>query len=78
MGKRAQRIPSWPGVINSNKGRIHLRRPTCHAHFLLATKRRTIHSGLPVIRSEIENAQRNLTITLSHERHSGGTVAFAV
>jgi hypothetical protein len=29
MGKRAQRIPSWPGVIHSNKGRIHLRRPTC-------------------------------------------------
>jgi hypothetical protein len=22
-------IPSWPGVIHSNKGRIHLRRPTC-------------------------------------------------
>lgn len=20
MGKRAQRIPSWPGVLNSNKG----------------------------------------------------------
>src|SRR5450755_4809612 len=49
MGKRAQRIPSWPGVINSNKGRIHLRRPTCHPHFSLATKRRTIHSGLPTI-----------------------------
>src|SRR5229473_5577155 len=29
MGRRAQRIPSWPGVILSNKGRIHLRRPTC-------------------------------------------------
>ena len=29
MGNRAQRIPSWPGVINSNKGRIHSRRPTC-------------------------------------------------
>src|SRR6267143_6478744 len=29
MGKRAQRIPSWPGVIHSNKGRILLRRPTC-------------------------------------------------
>src|SRR6266849_3525279 len=25
----SQRIPSWPGVIHSNKGRIHLRRPTC-------------------------------------------------
>src|SRR5713101_4176227 len=29
MGRRAQRIPSWPGVIHSNKGRIHLRRPSC-------------------------------------------------
>jgi hypothetical protein len=29
MGERAQRIPSWPGVIHSNKRRIHLRRPTC-------------------------------------------------
>src|SRR5882757_5024115 len=28
-GKRAQRIPSWPGVIYPNKGRLHLRRPTC-------------------------------------------------
>jgi hypothetical protein len=50
MGKRAQRIPSWPGVINSNKGRIHLRRPTCHSHFSLVTKRRTIHSGSPTTR----------------------------
>jgi len=38
-----QRIPSWPGVIDSIKGRIHLRRPTCHPHFSLATGRRTIH-----------------------------------
>jgi hypothetical protein len=29
----------------SNEGRIHLRRPTCHSHFSLATRRRTIHSG---------------------------------
>src|SRR6266849_3983816 len=29
MGRRAQRIPSWPGVIHANKGRIHLRRPSC-------------------------------------------------
>lgn len=29
MGKRAQRIPSWPRVIHSNEGRIHLRRQTC-------------------------------------------------
>ncbi len=27
--------------------RIHLRRPTCHFHFSLATMRRTIHSELP-------------------------------
>jgi hypothetical protein len=35
MGTRAQRIPSWPGVIHSNKGRIHLRRPTCDITFRL-------------------------------------------
>jgi hypothetical protein len=29
MGKRAQRIPSWPGAITPTKGRIHLRKPTC-------------------------------------------------
>src|ERR1700704_6774554 len=38
----AQRIPSRPGALCSNKGRIHLRRPSCHFHFSLATKRRTI------------------------------------
>src|SRR5438105_14483512 len=48
--KRAQRFPSWPGALCSNKGRIHSRRPTCHPHFSLATKRRTIHSGWPVTR----------------------------
>ena len=48
MGKRAQRIPSWPGVIHSNKGRIHSRRPTCGIlRFRFAAKRRTIHSGNP-------------------------------
>ena len=36
-----QRIPSWPGALCSNKGRIHSRRPTCHSHFSLATNRRT-------------------------------------
>jgi len=41
--KRAQRIPSWPGVAHSNQGRIHWRRPFGHLHFLLATGRRTIH-----------------------------------
>jgi hypothetical protein len=35
---------------SSNEGRIHLRRPTCHFHFSLATGRRTIHSGLPTNR----------------------------
>ena len=32
---------------SSNQGRMHLRRPTCHFHFSLATKRRTIDSELP-------------------------------
>jgi hypothetical protein len=40
---RAQRIPSSPGVAHSNQGRIHWRRPFGHLHFLLATRRRTIH-----------------------------------
>jgi hypothetical protein len=40
----AQRIPSRPGALCSNKGRIHLRRPSCLS-FSLATTRRTIHSG---------------------------------
>ena len=30
--------------LGSNKGRIHLRRPTCHSHFSLAARRRTIHA----------------------------------
>jgi hypothetical protein len=46
MGKTAQRS-ILPEVINFNKGRIHLRRPTCHARFLLATARRTVHSRVP-------------------------------
>ena len=36
--------------FHSNKGRIHLRRPTRQSHFSLATRRRTIHSGWTVIR----------------------------
>jgi hypothetical protein len=32
----------------SNKGRIHLRRPTCQFTFSLAAERRTIHSVWPV------------------------------
>jgi len=42
MRKRAQRIPSCPGEIFPDEGRIHLRRPTRHPHFSLATRRRTI------------------------------------
>src|SRR5713101_3624948 len=42
--------------FHANKGRIHLRRPTCHSHFSLATRRRTIHSGLRVIRMNVEGA----------------------
>ena len=38
------RIPLWPGVVDSTKGRIHLRRPTCHSQISLATLRRTIHT----------------------------------
>ena len=34
-GTAAQRIPSWPGASHSNKGRIHLRRPTRHFTFRL-------------------------------------------
>jgi len=37
--------------FHANKGRIHSRRPTCHSHFSLAT-RRTIHSGWRVIHPE--------------------------
>jgi hypothetical protein len=45
MEKRAQRIPSWPGVIHSNKGRVHLRRPTCGIFTISLAARRPIHSG---------------------------------
>src|SRR5216684_4285479 len=51
MGKRAQRIPSWPGVIHSNKGRIHLRRPTCD---ILTFRLR--RSGGPYIPRVADNA----------------------
>ena len=40
------RTPSWPGVSNSIKGRIHWRRPTCQSQFSLATLRRTIHTDI--------------------------------
>ena len=33
--------------------RIHLRRPSCHLHFSLAARRRTIHSGWPTTDSAI-------------------------
>jgi hypothetical protein len=38
--------------FGSLKDRIHLRRPNRHSHFSLATRRRTIHSELPVNRPE--------------------------
>jgi hypothetical protein len=38
---------------SSNKGRIHLRRPNCHSHFSLATRRRTIHDEWPTTRSKL-------------------------
>src|ERR1700758_1706 len=51
MGKRVQRIPSWPGVIHSNKGRIHLRRPTCD---ILTFRLR--RSGGPYIPIDVEKS----------------------
>jgi short chain dehydrogenase len=33
--------------VTDNSSLEHLRRPTCHPHFSLATKRRTKHSSLP-------------------------------
>src|SRR5450631_3974690 len=48
MGKECSAFHPGPEHC-SNEGRIHLRRPTCHSHFSLATKRRTIHSGWPTI-----------------------------
>jgi hypothetical protein len=53
MGKRAQRIPSWPGVIHSNKGRIHLRRPTCD--ILTFRLRRSGGPYIPVCRQYVRN-----------------------
>src|ERR1700733_4656523 len=47
--------------LGSNKGRIHLRRPTCHSHFSLAARRRTIHDGLSTIQPErSESLEPNL------------------
>src|ERR1700730_8458229 len=40
------RNPSWPGVADSTKGRIHWRRPNCHSQFLLAILRWTIHTDM--------------------------------
>jgi Helix-turn-helix domain len=68
---RAQRIPFRPGDRYSNKGRIHSRRPTCHSHFSLAKRRRTIHSGLSI--REIANRLQRAVSTVSREvsRHGG-------
>src|SRR5260221_13449842 len=62
MGKRAQRIPSWPGVIHSNKGRIHLRRPTRDITFRLR------QSGGPYIPGRpptIVNTTRHIVTNLA-------------
>src|SRR5207253_651431 len=54
-GNRAQRIPFWPGGSCSDKSRIHSRRPNLlFSLFSLATRRRTIHSGLLTTR-ELRN-----------------------
>lgn len=46
IGAKASGCPSWPGVIDSTKGRIHWRRPTAKL-VSLATRRRTIHGDNP-------------------------------
>ena len=45
------RNPSWPGVPDSTKGRIHLRRPNHHPRFSLAVLRPTIHTDNAKYRS---------------------------
>src|SRR6266403_976431 len=71
MGKRAQRIPSWPGVIHSNKGRIHLRRPTSD---ILAFRLR--RSGgpyipvCPVIRPELAGGTIEPSVRASSDQQS--------
>ncbi len=55
-GEEAQRIPSWPGVIHSDKGRIHLADQPVTSLFACA-KRRTIHSEWPVIRPKYTDNQ---------------------
>jgi hypothetical protein len=58
MGKRAQRIPSWPGVIHSNKGRIHLRRPTRDP--LTFRLRRSGGPYIPACRQPIQNGSKRM------------------
>src|SRR5271170_3603155 len=56
---------------NSNKGRIHSRRPTRHSHFSLAIRRRTIHSGLlggDVKESRNGNPTRDLQMATDRTR----------
>ncbi len=60
------RNPSWPGVLDSTKGRIHWRRPNRHLDFPLAILRRTIHS--------YNDDYRGIEVLLS-ERELGGSVA---
>jgi hypothetical protein len=51
IGTKASGCPSWPGVIDSTKGRIHWRRPTAKL-VSLATRWRTIHSDNPAVRGD--------------------------
>src|ERR1700732_1439095 len=43
IGTKASGYPSWPGVTDSTKGRIHWRRPSAILCLSLATPRRTLH-----------------------------------
>jgi hypothetical protein len=56
VGSRNVRWARQPRIIPrrnlSNKGRIHLRRPTCHLHISLAKQRRTIHCELSTTHPE--------------------------
>src|SRR5580692_11139359 len=49
---RAQRIPSRSRASAHTKTGYICADPTVYLHFSLATRRRTIHSGLPVLRPE--------------------------
>src|SRR5260370_38315185 len=66
MVKRAQRIRSWPGVIHSNKGRIHLLRPTCD--ILTFRLRRSGGPYIPVCPSSVPKFAASANGTERSER----------